>query len=106
MFQEKARQNLEDLGYRNIQYKVSDGSLGWPEEGPYDGILVTAGAPHVPEALTEQLAEQGRLVLPVGDRYLQTLMLVTKNKGQLDKRRLGGCRFVPLMGEQGWGRQA
>ncbi len=97
-----ARQVLESLGYRNIKTQLGDGTEGWPEEGPFDGIMVTAAAPQVPRPLTEQLALGGRLVIPVGDRYSQTLTLVRKIKDGLKYEYHGGCRFVPLIGKYGW----
>jgi len=97
-----ARQVLESLGYRNIKTRLGDGTEGWPEEGPFDGIMVTAAAPQVPRPLTEQLALGGRLVIPVGDRYSQTLTLVRKIKDGLKYEYHGGCRFVPLIGKYGW----
>lgn len=93
---------IRELGYDNVEAKVADGTLGWEEHKPYEAIMVTAGAPDVPESLQEQLAEGGRLLIPVGDQYLQELILVTKNRGELNRQELGGCRFVPLTGEQGW----
>jgi protein-L-isoaspartate(D-aspartate) O-methyltransferase len=97
-----ARQVLESLGYRNIKTRMGDGTEGWPEEGPFDGIMVTAAAPQVPRPLTEQLALGGRLVIPVGDRYSQTLTLVRQTKDGLKYEYHGGCRFVPLIGKYGW----
>ena len=97
-----ARQVLESLGYRNIKTRLGDGTEGWPEEGPFDGIMVTAAAPQVPRPLTEQLALGGRLVIPVGDRYSQTLTLVRRIKDGLKFEYHGGCRFVPLIGKYGW----
>jgi protein-L-isoaspartate(D-aspartate) O-methyltransferase len=83
---------------------VGDGTKGWPENGPYDAIIVTAGAPVLPRDLTSQLAQGGRLVIPVGDRHLQTLLRITKKGDRLIKEELGGCRFVDLVGEYGWKR--
>jgi protein-L-isoaspartate(D-aspartate) O-methyltransferase len=97
-----ARQVLESLGYRNVKTRVGDGTEGWPEEMPFDGIMVTAAAPQVPRPLTEQLALGGRLVIPVGDRYSQTLTLVRQTKEGLKYEYHGGCRFVPLIGKYGW----
>lgn len=99
---DKARRVLEDLGYTNIYYKASDGTLGWEENAPYDAIIVTAGAPKVPEPLLEQLSEEGRVVIPVGDRYTQELIKVTKKTGAFTRKGLGGCRFVDLVGTHGW----
>jgi protein-L-isoaspartate(D-aspartate) O-methyltransferase len=98
----QARILLEKLGYRNVKIKVGDGTLGWPEEMPFDGIIVTAGAPKVPRPLTEQLALGGRLVIPVGDLWSQTLTCVRKTKDGLKFEYHGGCRFVRLIGKYGW----
>jgi protein-L-isoaspartate(D-aspartate) O-methyltransferase len=98
----KARKVMEELGYTNVHIKVADGTLGWAEEGPFDAIMVTAGAPQVPRPLTEQLAPGGRLVIPVGDQWSQTLTLVRKTKEGLKFEYHGGCRFVRLIGQHGW----
>ena len=97
-----ARERLEKLGFDNIAFLIGDGSLGWPQYAPYDGIIVTAGAPEVPNALIEQLAEKGRLVIPVGSEYFQTLNVVRKQKGRIHRKELFECTFVPLLGKQGW----
>ena len=99
---EKARRVLEDLGYTNIYYKAFDGTLGWEENAPYDAVIVTAGAPKIPDPLLEQLSEGGRMVIPVGDRYTQELIKVTKKMEGFTKKGLGGCRFVDLVGTHGW----
>ena len=99
---EKAQKVLAELGYNNFHVKVGDGTLGWPKEAPFDAILVTAGAPKVPRPLVEQLALEGRLVIPVGDRFSQTLTRVRKTKEGVKYDYLGGCRFVRLIGEYGW----
>jgi protein-L-isoaspartate(D-aspartate) O-methyltransferase len=98
----QAQRTLDSLGYKNIHLKVGDGTLGWPEACPFDAILVTAGSPQVPRPLTEQLALDGRLVIPVGDRFSQTLTLVRKTKEGLKFEYHGGCRFVRLLGQDGW----
>lgn len=98
----KARSLLAELGYTNILYKVFDGTLGWKEFEPYDAIIVTAGAPKVPQPLLDQLREGGRLVIPVGSRFSQELIKVTKVEGTFVEENLGGCRFVDLVGEHGW----
>ena len=105
---EQARQVLDSLGYTNVQIRVGDGTLGWPEEMPFDAIIVTAGAPKVPRPLTEQLAPGGRLVIPVGDMWSQTLTCVRKTREGLKFEYHGGCRFVRLIGKYGWdgGREA
>ncbi len=99
---ERARTQLERLCLTNVAYMTGDGSLGWPQFAPFDGIIVTAGAPEVPNALIEQLAEKGRLVIPVGSEYYQTLNLVTKQRGRIFRKELFECTFVPLVGKQGW----
>ncbi len=105
---EQARQVLDSLGYTNVRIRVGDGTLGWPEEMPFDAIIVTAGAPKVPRPLTEQLALGGRLVIPVGDMWSQTLTCVRKTREGLKFEYHGGCRFVRLIGKYGWdgGREA
>jgi len=99
---DQARSILDSLGYRNIRIRVGDGTLGWPEEAPFDGIIVTAGAPQVPRPLVEQLAVGGRLVIPVGDRFTQTLTCVRQTVEGLQYEYHGGCRFVRLIGKYGW----
>jgi len=98
----RAQEALERLKIFNVNLKVGDGSKGWPAKAPFDAIMVTAGAPSVPRPLVDQLAEGGRLVVPVGDRHLQTLMRVTKRGDEIIQEDLGGCRFVDLKGEHGW----
>lgn len=101
---ESARERLHELGYTNIAVHVGDGTLGWPEQAPYDAIVVTAGAPHIPLALRDQLASGGRLVIPVGPTpYLQTLVRL-RRLGAHDERieELCDVRFVPLIGAAGW----
>ena len=98
----QAQQILERLGIFNVNLEVGDGTKGWPQHAPYDAIMVTAGAPAVPEPLKQQLAEGGRLVVPVGDRWVQTLMRVTRRGDDFKEENLGGCRFVDLIGEHGW----
>lgn len=98
-----ARSILARLGYTNILFKAFDGTLGWDQYAPYDAIMVTAGAPNIPEPLLEQLAIGGRLVIPVGTRFSQEMIKVTKRKKDLYARKeLGGCRFVDLLGIHGW----
>jgi protein-L-isoaspartate(D-aspartate) O-methyltransferase len=99
---DRARKVLEDLGYGRVHVVVGDGTLGWPEEAPYDGIIVTAAAPAVPPAMTDQLAPGGRLVIPVGSREVQWLRVVTRTEEGLRHRDVLECRFVPLIGEQGY----
>jgi protein-L-isoaspartate(D-aspartate) O-methyltransferase len=100
---EAARNTLERLGYRNARVVTGDGSLGLPEAAPFDAIVVSAAAPRIPPALTEQLAIGGRLVVPVGDSEQQLLQVVQRNPdGTTRVRTLEGCRFVPLIGQQGF----
>lgn len=99
----RARNTLAELEYTNILFKAFDGTLGWDEHAPYDAIIVTAGAPRIPEPLLEQLAVGGRLVIPVGNRFSQDMIRVTcKEKGVFTRKEFGGCRFVDLIGVHGW----
>ncbi len=98
----RASQILKKRGYQNILIRVADGSLGWPEEAPFDGIMVTAGTPKIPQPLTDQLRVGGRLVLPVGDRLSQELVLVERTPEGIRKTDFGGVRFVDLVGKWGW----
>jgi protein-L-isoaspartate(D-aspartate) O-methyltransferase len=98
----KARRLLDELGYLNVVLKVGDGTLGWKEEAPFDAVIVTAGSPDVPQPLVDQLAVGGRLVIPVGDRFSQSLVKVARTKEGIKKADLGGCRFVNLVGQHGW----
>jgi protein-L-isoaspartate(D-aspartate) O-methyltransferase len=93
-----AGRRLADLGLANVEYRVADGSLGWPDAAPFDGILVTAAAPHIPGPLADQLAPGGRIAVPVGDLALQELVVGVLGPDGLTTRRAGGCRFVPLIG--------
>ena len=99
---EQARITLDQLGYTNIEIHLAQKTLGWPEEAPYDAIMVTAGAPQVPQELINQLAEKGRMVIPVGSHYEQELVKLVKKKGQINTTHLCACRFVPLIGEGAW----
>jgi protein-L-isoaspartate(D-aspartate) O-methyltransferase len=97
---------LAELGYNNVRIVAGDGSVGYPEEAPFDAICVSAGAPDVPPTLVEQLATGGRLVLPVGDADAQRLVRVRRlPDGRVRRDDLGSVRFVPLVGEQGWQRR-
>jgi protein-L-isoaspartate(D-aspartate) O-methyltransferase len=98
----KARKLLDQLGYHNVIAKCSDGTLGWPDESPFDAIIVTAGAPEVPNKLVQQLTISGRMVIPVGDRFSQTLLRIRREEDGIQDTSLGGCRFVKLIGEHGW----
>ncbi|MCX7816451.1 MAG: protein-L-isoaspartate(D-aspartate) O-methyltransferase [Syntrophales bacterium] len=100
-----ARKILDQLGYYNVAIRVGDGTLGWKEEAPFDAIIVTAGAPRIPKTLVEQLVTGGRMVIPVGGRFSQELIKITKkseNSDDIIKEHLCGCRFVDLIGEYGW----
>ena len=98
----QARKLLDKLNYHNIVMRCTDGTKGWEDESPFNAIIVTAGAPTIPEVLIEQLAEGGRLVVPVGDQHSQDLIKITKDQGEIHQTNLGGCRFVKLVGEHGW----
>ena len=101
----RARSIVESLNYFNVLIWVGDGTYGWKDEAPFDAIIVTAGAPAVPDILTNQLAPGGRLIIPVGDRYSQTMMKLTRRSEDpedIEAEKLGGCRFVNLIGEHGW----
>ncbi len=100
-FVESARRRLADLGYSNVRVEIAEGGLGRPEDGPYDAISVTAGAPQVPQQLVDQLAMNGRMVIPVGGRRVQQLVRATKSDRGLTAERLGECRFVPLIADDG-----
>jgi protein-L-isoaspartate(D-aspartate) O-methyltransferase len=93
---------IDRLGYKNIHLKTGDGTQGWDEYAPYNGIIATAAAPSVPKPLKEQLAEGGRLVIPVGNEYSQVLTVITKVKGVFTENEVCGCIFVPLIGVHGW----
>ncbi len=97
-----AEERLASLGYRNVFFRVGDGTKGWPDEAPFEAILVTAGAPRIPEGLLSQLAPHGRLVIPVGGRFSQELTLVRREGERVVHQRLCPCTFVPLIGEEGW----
>lgn len=97
-----SRRVFDQLRYFNIMAKLDDGTLGWAEHGPYDAIMVTAGGPEIPRPLIDQLADQGRLVIPVGDQNLQVLQLVEKNGDEIVVHDLERVRFVDLVGEHGW----
>jgi protein-L-isoaspartate(D-aspartate) O-methyltransferase len=98
----RARKLLYELGYFNVEIKIFDGTYGWVEEGPFDAIIVTAGAPDIPQPLIDQLTRGGRLVIPVGDAFVQDLIRVIKAEEGVKKEDLGGCRFVKLIGRYGW----
>ncbi len=98
----QARSALEELGYGNVHVVVGDGSEGYAEAAPYDRIIVTAAAPEIAPPWVEQLEEGGRLVLPLGDRWGQTLVVVRKQEGKMAQESVCGCVFVPLVGKHGW----
>jgi len=98
----KTRRLFDRLRYHNIITRYADGTCGWPDESPFDAIIVTAGAPLIPEALIEQLNIGGRMVIPVGNKYSQELIKLEKDESGTHQTNLGGCRFVKLVGEQGW----
>ena len=98
----EARRLLAELGYNNVQVELAGDPLGCQKYAPYEAILVAAGAPAVPRTLIDQLAEGGRLVIPVGSRFEQELLRVTKGKTGNRTEKLGGCRFVPLIGRDAW----
>lgn len=102
-----AQQNLSRLEYDNVWVKQGDGTLGWPEHAPYNGIVVAAGGPKIPNPLKEQLAIGGRIVMPVGsEQRAQQLVRATRvSENDFDQERLGHVRFVPLIGEQGWEKE-
>ncbi len=99
-----AQEVLDSLGYTQIRFLVADGTLGWQAEAPFDAVVVTAGAPHLPEPLLDQLADGGRLVIPIEDGFSQILHVVTKTEGEIHEERKERCTFVPLIGEFGWDR--
>lgn len=96
------RNLFDKLHYYNIVTKYSDGTCGWENESPFDAIIVTAGAPEIPLNLINQLVIGGRMVIPVGDQYVQDLIKLRRDENGIFKTSLGGCRFVKLVGEHGW----
>jgi protein-L-isoaspartate(D-aspartate) O-methyltransferase len=98
----QARKLLLELGYFNVEIKFSDGTVGWLDESPFDAIMVTAGAPDIPQPLIDQLKVGGRMAIPVGDADVQDLVRVTRTEDGIKKEDLGGCRFVKLIGKHGW----
>lgn len=98
----RAKQVLERLGYRNVEIHLAERGLGWPQGAPYDAIIVAAGAPEVPQALLDQARSGGCLVIPVGSRYEQRLLKVTRDANRASVQDLGPCRWVPLIGEGAW----
>ena len=100
----RTRKLFDELQYHNIVTRYSDGTMGWKQESPFDAIIVTAGAPRIPNVLLAQLAVGGRMVLPVGNQYTQDLVKIVKDEQGWHQVSLGGCRFVKLIGEHGWDR--
>ncbi|MDM8517646.1 protein-L-isoaspartate(D-aspartate) O-methyltransferase [Desulfobacterales bacterium HSG16] len=98
----ETRKLFDKLKYHNIVTRYSDGTSGWKDESPFDAIIVTAGAPEIPEPLVGQLADGGRMVIPVGDEYSQDLIKIRKKGGDIQTTSLGACRFVKLIGEYAW----
>ena len=99
----QARRLFDQLQYHNIVTRYTDGTTGWRAQSPFDAIIVTAGAPQAPESLIAQLADGGRMVIPVGNQYAQDLIKIIKDRRGVRHYSLGGCRFVKLIGEEGWG---
>ena len=98
----KTRRLFDQLHYHNIITRYGDGTVGWADESPFDAIIVTAGAPKIPNALISQLATGGRMVVPVGDQHTQELIKIYRDEKGIHRSNLGGCRFVKLVGENGW----
>jgi protein-L-isoaspartate(D-aspartate) O-methyltransferase len=99
---DRSRKLLEELGYENVEVRLEDGTLGWKDKGPFDSIMVTAAASDVPEPLLEQLADMGRLVIPVGGQYTQTMMRIVRQGDRFKRESHGAFRFVELVGRYGW----
>jgi protein-L-isoaspartate(D-aspartate) O-methyltransferase len=102
----EAKKRLEGMNYTNIIFVYGDGTIGYSEFAPYDKIIVSAGAPDIPKSLFSQLKEGGIIVIPVGDRFFQTLVKVTKINGKMVIKECEGCSFVPLLGKEGWNNGA
>lgn len=98
----RAKERFHTLGYSNIHIHIGDGTLGWPEESPFDRVLITAGSPEIPQPVIEQLADGGIIVAPVGDRFSQQLISLRRSKGTLSEQVHTPCVFVPLIGKYGW----
>jgi len=103
---QKAKNVLNEMKYQNIYYRTGDGTLGWkdryPKQDEFDKIIVAAAAPDIPKSLTKQLAMNGKLIIPTGNRFLQQLVIITKTKDGYIHTNEGGCTFVPLIGKEGW----
>jgi len=98
----RARRILHKLFYTNIRFRIGDGTLGWPEEAPFDGIIVTAASPEIQKTFRDQLADGGRLVIPYGGEFTQELVVITRHGEYYETKPVTGCRFVKLIGEYGW----
>lgn len=98
----KASEVLRSLGYNNVHLRVGDGTLGWPEEAPFDRVIITAACPEIPEPIINQLNEGGIVVAPVGERFSQVLLKIRKEAGRLNEEYHTPCVFVPLIGKYGW----
>jgi protein-L-isoaspartate(D-aspartate) O-methyltransferase len=99
---QSARENIQRAGVNNVSLLLGDGTIGWREYAPYDAILVGAGAPSIPQPLLDQLAEGGRLLIPIGDREEQKLVVADRKNGQIEQHEVAPVRFVPLVGHHGW----
>lgn len=99
---QSARENIARAGVRNVSLLTGDGTLGWREYSPYDAILVSAGSPTVPQPLVDQLAEGGRMLIPLGGQDVQTLVVLTRKQGNIVREDMVPVRFVPLLGQHGW----
>jgi len=99
---DRARENVERAGFTGVHDRVGDGTRGWPEEAPFDRVIVTAGAPTMPVSLVEQLREGGSMVIPVGGEDEQELLLVRRDQGKVTRDRICSCIFVKLLGDEGW----
>ena len=98
----QAEKVIRNLTIKNVRFKVGDGTIGWEKHAPYDGIIVTAGAPDIPDELMEQLSVGGTIIIPVGKRDTQRLIRVTRGEDVIEKHDMFPCTFVPLLGKQGW----
>ena len=99
---QKTKALLEGLKYKNIVFKAFDGTYGWRDQSPFDAILISAATPSIPSVLIEQLADKGRLVAPVGEKKSQDLIILNKNGDKVVRRKIGSCKFVPLIGKFAW----
>ena len=100
----EAKKKLKNFGYKNIEIKTDDGTIGWAEKAPFDAIIVTAAAPEVPETLVKQLKDRGKMVIPVGPHFQQNLELISKRGDSYINKIICGCVFVPLIGKNGWSK--